>query len=139
MHVVGVTRQCGCGTFTVGRRCYWRDRSALGVLGYSISMAKEVKNCTSLLLVSTGPSRSNLERVRRSCTTTNVPIGYNWTPQIAPSPSTITTLSDTPISGPTHSPPQTAAGSTQPFCHSTLSGQTDRQTDRWCRQQICNS
>jgi len=36
-----------------------------------------------------------------------------------------------------HSPSQTAPGSNQPFCHSTLSGQTDRpsdtQTHRWSR------
>jgi len=30
-----------------------------------------------------------------------------------------------------HSPFQTASGSNQPFCHSTLSGQTDWQTERW--------
>jgi len=29
-----------------------------------------------------------------------------------------------------HSPPQTASGSIQPFCHSTLSGHTDRLIDR---------
>ena len=29
-----------------------------------------------------------------------------------------------------HSPPQTAPGSNQPFCHNTLSGQIDRPTDR---------
>jgi len=29
-----------------------------------------------------------------------------------------------------HSPSQTTSGSTQPFCHKTLCGQTDRQTDR---------
>ena len=27
-------------------------------------------------------------------------------------------------------PPQTASGSSQPFCHNALTGQTDRQTDR---------
>jgi len=40
-----------------------------------------------------------------------------------------------------HSSPQTASGSTQPFCHNTLSGQTDRltdrQTDRWSRRETC--
>jgi len=35
-----------------------------------------------------------------------------------------------------HSPPQTASGSNQPFCHSTLSGQT--QIDRWDKRQVCN-
>jgi len=29
-----------------------------------------------------------------------------------------------------HSPPQTASRSNQPFCHNTLSGHTDRPTDR---------
>jgi len=29
-----------------------------------------------------------------------------------------------------YSPPQTASGSNQPFCHNTLSGPTNRQTDR---------
>jgi len=29
-----------------------------------------------------------------------------------------------------HSPSQMASESNQPFCHSTLSGQTDTQTDR---------
>ena len=39
-----------------------------------------------------------------------------------------------------HSPPLTASRSTQPFCHSTLSRQTDRQTDvqtdRCSRRQV---
>ena len=43
-----------------------------------------------------------------------------------------------------HSPFPMASGSSQPSCHSTLSGQTDRptnrpthtQTDRWDRQQV---
>jgi len=43
-----------------------------------------------------------------------------------------------------HSPSQTASGSVQPCCHSTLSGQTDQstdrptdtQTDRWTRLQV---
>ena len=38
-----------------------------------------------------------------------------------------------------HSPPKTASGSTQPFCHSTLSGQTDRQTDGWSRRETCTN
>jgi len=29
-----------------------------------------------------------------------------------------------------YSPPQTASGSSQPFCHSTLSGHMHRHTDR---------
>ena len=32
--------------------------------------------------------------------------------------------------GPSHSPPQMASGSNQPFRHNTLCGYTDRQTDR---------
>ena len=39
-----------------------------------------------------------------------------------------------------HSPSQMASGSNQPFCHSTLSGQTDshidRLTDRWDRRKL---
>jgi len=35
-----------------------------------------------------------------------------------------------------HSPPQTASGSIQPFCHNTLCGQTDRPTDRWSRRMF---
>jgi len=31
-------------------------------------------------------------------------------------------------------PPRTASGSNQPFCHNTLSGHTDVQTDRWYRR-----
>jgi len=48
----------------------------------------------------------------------------------APFYSTITTPSDTPILDRPHSPCQTSSGSTQPFCHNTLCGQTNRQTDR---------
>jgi len=63
-----------------------------------------------------------------------------FTPQNCPSlqrsPSYLTHLSlDRP-----HSPSQTASGSNQPFCRSTISGQTDRpthtQTDRWARRQV---
>jgi len=35
-----------------------------------------------------------------------------------------------------HSPPQAESGSNQPFCHNTLSGQTDTQTNRWDRRQL---
>jgi len=38
--------------------------------------------------------------------------------------------SNTPILDRPHSPLQTASRSNQPFCHSTPSGQTDRQTNR---------
>ena len=34
------------------------------------------------------------------------------------------------------SPPQTASGSILPFCHSTLYGQTDTQTNRWDKRQV---
>ena len=55
-----------------------------------------------------------------------------FTLKTAPSPLTLTTLIEYthPTDRP-HSPPQTASGSTQPqpFCHSTLSRQTDRPTD----------
>ena len=54
-----------------------------------------------------------------------------FTPKTAPSPSTITTLHLIhPSLNQPYSPSQTASGSTQPFCHSTLSGQTDRSTHR---------
>jgi len=63
-----------------------------------------------------------------------VAIGYNWTPRIHPQncpfPSTITTPCNAPILDQRHSSPKTASVSTQPFCHNTLSGQTDWQTDR---------
>jgi len=35
-----------------------------------------------------------------------------------------------------HSPSQMASGSTQPFCHRSLSEQTERQTDKWSRQMV---
>ena len=64
-----------------------------------------------------------------------VSIGYNGTPQIYPQncpfpfddhhPHLIHPSLDRPLS-----PPQTASGSNQTFCHSTLFRQTDRPTDR---------
>ena len=51
-------------------------------------------------------------------------------PKTTHSPSTITSPSNTPIPRPTPLTTQTASGSIQPFCHSTLSRQTDRQTHR---------
>jgi len=66
------------------------------------------------------------------------PIGYNGTPQIHPPkcpflfddhhPHLIHSSLDWP-----HSPSKTASWSNWPFCHSTLSRQTDRQTD-WDRR-----
>jgi len=53
-----------------------------------------------------------------------------FTPKTARSPSTITTHLIHASLGRLHSPPQTASRSIQPFCHNTLSGQTDRPTDR---------
>jgi len=38
-----------------------------------------------------------------------------------------------------HSPSQTVSRSNQPFCHSTPSGQTDRQTDTSDRRQVCST
>jgi len=72
-----------------------------------------------------------------------VPVGYNGMPQIHPKlplsfenyhPHLIHPSLERP-----HSPSQTASGSTQLFCHNTLSGQTDRQTDRWSRQETCTN
>jgi len=52
--------------------------------------------------------------------------------------SAITTHLTHPSTDRTHT--QTASGSNQPFCHNTLSEQTDRQTDtqtdRWDRRQV---
>ena len=50
-------------------------------------------------------------------------------PQIVPSSLTITTPSNTPIPRSTPLTIPTASGSTYPFCHNTLCGQTDRPTD----------
>jgi len=74
------------------------------------------------------------ERVALAQLRNKVSIGFNgtlkFTPKTAPSLSTITTPSNTPIPRPTPSPPQTASRSSQPFCYSTLSGPTERHTDR---------
>jgi len=64
-----------------------------------------------------------------------VPIGYNGILQIHPQNCPFPYDDNQPhITHPSldqpHSPPQTASGSTQPFCHSTLSEQTDRQKDQ---------
>jgi len=40
--------------------------------------------------------------------------------------------------GQTRLPRQTASGTNQPFCHSTLSRQTDRQTE-WSRRLTCKN
>jgi len=82
----------------------------------------------------TSPPKSNVDRVHRR------PNWLQWDDKSALSPSTITTPSNitfTPIPQPTHSPPQMASGSNQPFYHNTLSRQTNRQTDRWDRRQLC--
>ena len=73
------------------------------------------------------------------------PIGYNGTPQIHNCPFPFDNHHSNlihPFLNRPHSPSQTASGSNQPFCHSTLSGPTDRltdthtQTDRWARRQV---
>ena len=81
-----------------------------------------------LLLEVTSP-QSNLRRARRSCTT--IQHSPHWLQWDAPnSPQNCAFSFDdhhpcnTPIIRPTP-PSQTASGSTQPFCHSTLS---DRRT-----------
>jgi len=53
-----------------------------------------------------------------------------FTPKTAPLHFNDNHPSNTPILDRPHSPSQTASGSIQPFCHSTLSRQTDRQSDR---------
>jgi len=64
-----------------------------------------------------------------------VTMGCPNSPKNCPFPSPITTPSSTPI--PCHSLSQKATRSNQPFCHSTLSGETvtqsHTQTDRWVR------
>ena len=63
-----------------------------------------------------------------------IPIGYNGTPQIhlksAPSRRRSPPKSNTPIPSLIPLIIPMAFGSTQPFCHNTDCGQTDRQTDR---------
>jgi len=84
-------------------------------------------------IIITSP-QSKLRRARRRC-----PIGYNGTPQIHPQssscpfrfddhhPHLIHPSLDRPLS-----PPQTASGSNQPFCHSSL-----LRTDRWDKRIFC--
>jgi len=71
------------------------------------------------------------------------PISYSGTPQIHPKTAPSLRRSPPHLIHPsldrTYSPPQTASGSTHPFCHSTLSGPTDRQTDRWSRRETCTN
>jgi len=54
---------------------------------------------------------------------------YQIVPDTARSPLTISAPSNVPIPQPTHSPPQTASRSNEPFYHNTLSGLTGRLTD----------
>jgi len=76
----------------------------------------------------------NLGRARRSRTTMQQsPHWLQWDAQNSPTklPLPLRRLlppSNTPIPRPTHSPSQTASGSSQPFFHSTLD--THRQSDR---------
>jgi len=89
-----------------------------------------VKVCSDYMVQceSNKSSQSNLGRARRR----PIPIGYNGRPKTASSPSTTTTPCSTLILDRPHSPSQTASGSNQPLCRSTLSGATDErtQTDR---------
>jgi len=59
-------------------------------------------------------------------------IGYNGTPKIHPKLPLPLQRSSTPSNTPIRRPdrPHTPPGSNQPFRHSTLTGPTDRQTDR---------
>ena len=70
---------------------------------------------------------------------TRSPNDYNGTLQIRPKTAPSLRRSPPHLIHPSldrpNSPSQTASGSNQPFCHSTLSGQIDRQTDRWERRQ----
>jgi len=79
-----------------------------------------------------------------SCTSTQlcneVPISYNGTPKIHPFPfdDHHPYLMHPSLDQP-HSPSPTGFGSTQLFCHSTLSRHTDRPTDRWSRRKLRNT
>jgi len=101
---------------------------------------------TALLILLTSPPESNLGRAHHSRTTMQqsphwlqwdapnsppqLPLPLRWSPP----------LSNTPIPRPTPLTIPMASGSNQPFCHSTLSGQTDRlthrQTNRWASRQV---
>jgi len=90
------------------------------------------------------PNDSSIAACTSAQLRNKVHIGYNGTPQIhlqnCPFP-----FDDNhrhlihPSLDRSHSPFQTASGSNQPFCHSTLSGQTDRQTHRHFRRQVSNN
>ena len=87
------------------------------------------------ILVQSKPTRVNkrphytllyINKKSQSNFTQRITLVIIFTHKTAPSPSTIFTPSlDRP-----RSPPRTASRSSQPFCLGTLSGQTDRQTDR---------
>jgi len=80
------------------------------------------------------PKVCNLGRAHRSCFHTTirnkVPIGYNGTPQVHPQNCPFPSHLIHPSLNWPHSPPKMAIKSNQPFCHSTLSGHTDTQTQR---------
>ena len=75
--------------------------------------------------------QSNLRRARRKC-----PTGYNGMPEIPPKTAHFLRRSpppsNTPIPRPTPLTTQTASGSNQPFCYSSL-----LRTDRWDKRMFC--
>jgi len=90
----------------------------------------------------TSPPQSNLGRACR-CRTTTQPSPHWLQRDALNSPPNLPFHFDNhlnlvhPSLDRLHSPPQTASGSNRPFCHNTLSGQTDRQIDRRDGRQTC--
>ena len=97
-------------------------------------------------------SQSNLGRAGSPPLMERISLVTVGCPHLSPNcpfPSTICTTSNTLNPRRPHSPPQTASGSNQPFCHSTPFGQTDRptgrqtdrqtdrQSDTWDCRQVC--
>jgi len=124
-----------------GRRDMF-DLTFLFPLFYKINVS--VKS-DSLPLLTTSPAKAVWEeRVALAQLCNKIPIGFNGTPYIYPQncpfpfddhhPHLTQPSLDRP-----HSPRQTASESSQPFCHSTLCGPTERQTDRWDMRQICTN
>ena len=95
---------------------------------YIQSINQSINDLFTGLIIITSPAQSNLERAASQCS--------HWLQWDAPnSPHTCPFYFDDhhphlihPSLDRPHSPSQTVSGSTQPFCHNTLCGQTDRPT-----------
>ena len=98
------------------------------------SVRKGISGTTGILMLYNNSSQSNLGTASRSRTTMQLsPHCFLWDaphllPKLALPLWQSTPPSNTPILNRPHSPFQMAFGSSQPFCHSTLSGQTDTDT-----------